>query len=151
MSIEAKLKEQGLTLPEVKPPVANYLPCVQHGDLLLISGQLPTDETGLRFQGQLGVQLSLEEGILAARLCVLNCLAQAQAYLGDLGKINRVLRVGGFVNAGVGFADHPKVINGASDLLVALLGDQGRHARAAVGCSSLPLNAAVEVELTLAV
>ena len=150
MSIEERLKTQGLILPVVNPPVANYVPCVLHGKLLLVSGQLPLDENGLRYRGQVGGDVSLEEGIEAARLCVLNALAQVRASIGDLERIQRVLRVGGFVNAAAGFVDHPKVINGASDLLVGLFEARGRHARAAVGCSSLPLNAAVEVEMTLA-
>ncbi len=151
MSIEERMKTQGLTLPVVNSPIANYVPCVLHGKLLLVSGQLPLDENGLRYSGQVGGDVSLEEGIEAARLCVLNALAQVRVSIGDLDRIQRVLRVGGFVNAAAGFVDHPKVINGASDLLVGLFEDRGRHARAAVGCSSLPLNAAVEVEMTLAV
>ncbi len=144
--IRAKLAELGLTLPPVSRPVANYLPWTQSGTLLFISGQVPLREGKVAIAGRLGAEVQLEEGREAARLCALHLLAQAEAALGDLDRIRRCLRVGGFVTCTPEFTDHPQVINGASDLLVAVLGEAGRHARVAVGVPSLPLNAAVEVE-----
>jgi enamine deaminase RidA (YjgF/YER057c/UK114 family) len=117
----------------------------------VVSGQLPMQEGGIAVSGQLGADVPLELGQDAARLCALNLLAQAKAALGDLDRIGQLLRLNGFVNAARGFGDHPKVINGASDLMVEVLGDRGRHTRLAVGCSSLPLNAAVEIDAVFAI
>ena len=145
-SIEKKLTTLQLQLPTVSTPLANYVPYTISGSLLFISGQLPYENGAIKVVGQLGAAVSEEEGIEAARHCMLNILAQAKAALGSLNKIKRCLKITSFVNATPDFTAHPKIINGASDLIVAILGDAGKHARAAVGVSSLPLGAAVEIE-----
>ena len=150
-SIEARLAAQGITLPTAAAPAGNYVPYVLEGGLLTISGQLPIENGAVAVTGLLGAAVSLEDGQRAARLCCINILAQAKAALGDLGRIRRCVRVGGFVASTADFTDQPQVINGASDLMVAALGDAGRHARVAVGASALPRNAAVEVEAQFAV
>jgi enamine deaminase RidA (YjgF/YER057c/UK114 family) len=145
--IERRLADLGLELPVAAPPAANYVPWTISGSLLFIAGQLPFVRGELLHKGRVGEDLRVDEAKDAARHCGLNILAQARAALdGDLGRISRCLKLGGFVNAGSGFTDHPAVINGASDLMVAVLGDAGRHARFAVGASSLPLNVAVEID-----
>ena len=150
-NIEARLKALDLTLPEAKAAIGSYVPFVHMNGQLLISGQLPMNDGGIAIAGTLGEGVGLTQGQEAAKLCALNILAQAQAALGDLDRIVQLLRLNGFVNATPGFADHPKVINGASDLMVEILGDKGRHTRIAVGCSSLPLNAAVEIDAIFAI
>lgn len=144
--IAARLRELGLELPPAPAPVANYVPHLQVGNLIYISGQISKAADGTLIAGRVGDTISVEEGIEAAKVCALNLLAQAQAAAGDLNRIAQVVRLTGFVNAGHNFTDHPKVINGASDLMVAVLGDSGRHTRAAVGVSGLPAGAAVEVD-----
>jgi enamine deaminase RidA (YjgF/YER057c/UK114 family) len=150
-AVEARLKALDLTLPEVAAPVANYVPFLHQGGQLFISGQLPMQGGRMALAGKVGADLSLEQGQQAARLCLLNVLAQAKAALHDLDRIVQCLRLNGFVNAAPDFVDHPKVINGASDLMVEVLGDKGRHTRIAVGCASLPLGAAVEIDAIFAV
>jgi enamine deaminase RidA (YjgF/YER057c/UK114 family) len=146
-AIERRLEELGLMLPEAAAPVANYVPHTVAGNLLFISGQVPFRDGTIAVTGKLGAGVSVERGREAARQCALNVLAQARAACGgDLGRLKRCLKLGGFVACAPGFTDHPKVINGASDLMVEVMGDAGRHARFAVGSSSLPLDAAVEVE-----
>ena len=143
---ETRLAEIGIELPNPSTPAANYVPFVQVGDLVYISGQISMDANGL-VQGKLGDGFSLDDAHAAARLCGINLIAQVRAACdGDLDRLVRVVKLNGFVNATQDFTDHPKVINGASDLMVEVFGDQGRHARAAVGSSSLPLGVAVEVE-----
>jgi enamine deaminase RidA (YjgF/YER057c/UK114 family) len=149
--IEARLKELGLELPAAPTPVANYVPALLAGNLLFVSGQIAKAGDGHVVTGSVGSDLTVEDGQKAARLCALNILAQAKAALGSLDRIAQVVRLTGFVNAGAGFADHPKVINGASDLMVEVLGEKGRHTRAAVGASGLPGNTAVEVDAVLLV
>jgi enamine deaminase RidA (YjgF/YER057c/UK114 family) len=149
--IEARLKALDLALPEAKAAVGNYVPFVHLGGQLIVSGQLPLKDGGIAVAGTLGDSVEISEGQAAAGLCALNILAQAKAALGDLDRIVQLLRLNGFVNAAPGFADHPKVINGASDLMVEILGDKGRHTRVAVGCSSLPMNAAVEIDAVFAI
>jgi enamine deaminase RidA (YjgF/YER057c/UK114 family) len=149
--IEARLEKLGLTLPPAPSPVANYVPFLLSGELLFISGQISKAADGSMVVGQLGDQLALETGQHAARLSALNILAQAKVALGSLDRVAQVLRLTGFVACVPSFGDHPKVINGASDLLVEVLGDKGRHTRSAVGVSSLPLNAAVEIDAILKV
>ena len=145
--IDARLAELGIRLPEAAAPAANYVPWTLSGNLLFVSGQITLHDGELTYQGKVGEDFTVEEGYRAARLCGLNIIAQAKAACGgDLDRVVRIVRLGGFVNAGAGFHDHPKVINGASDLMVEVFGDRGRHARAAVGCPSLPLNVATEVE-----
>jgi enamine deaminase RidA (YjgF/YER057c/UK114 family) len=149
--IEARLKALDLLLPEVASPVADYVSFLHLRGQLFISGQLPFKAGKIAVTGSLGATVSLDQGQEAARLCALNILAQAKAALGDLDRIVQCLRLTGYVNAAPGFADHPKVVNGASELIVKVLGQKGRHTRAAVGCASLPLNAAVEVDALFAV
>src|SRR5579883_2639771 len=151
MSHEAKLAELGITLPPAPKPVATYVPVVQTGNLLVVSGQVPTVEGQVVRPGKLGAELTVEDGQELARLCVLNGLAQARAALGTLDRIARVVRVGGYVASAAGFTQQSQVINGASDLLVQIFGEAGRHARAAVGVAELPLGCGVEVELLLEV
>ncbi len=145
-SIDQRLAELGLKLPEAPQPVANYVPFLISGDQLFISGQIAKDATGRVFTGLLGDGVTVELGQEAARHSALNLLAQAKAALGDLNRIVQVLRLTGFVASTAAFTDQPKVINGASDLLVSILGDAGRHTRSAVGVASLPLNACVEID-----
>lgn len=145
-SIETKLASLKLQLPKITTPLANYLPCTITGSSVFVSGQLPQSDGKVHFVGKLGEGITEQEGMEAAQLCMLNILAQLQAALGSLEKVKRCLKITGFVNATADFIAHPKIVNGASDLIVALFGDAGKHARAAVGVSSLPLGAAVEVE-----
>ncbi len=145
--IAARLTELGLVIPSAQPPVATYVPFVRTGNLIVISGQLPMQAGKLAFAGKLGESVSVEQGQEAARLCLMNVLAHLHvACDGDLDRVGRVVRLGGFVACTPAFTQHPAVINGASDLAVAIFADAGRHARAAVGVSSLPLDAAVELE-----
>lgn len=150
MSIEARLQELGIVLPEAAAPVASYVPVVVHGGFAHVSGQLPFID-GKLVTGRLGEDVSLEAGIDAARACGLMILAQLKAALVPLDKVERVVKLGGFVNSTPDFTDQPKVINGASDLMVAVFGEKGRHARAAVGVPALPLGAAVEVDAIVAI
>ncbi|HKD23121.1 MAG TPA: RidA family protein [Rhizomicrobium sp.] len=144
--IESRLKDLGITLPTPPAPVASYVPFVVSGNLVFISGQVTIAADGLKYVGTVGKELSLEDGKAAARLCAVNVLAQVKAAAGDLDRVKRCVKVTVFVNAIPGFAQHPEVANGASDLFVEVFGDAGRHARAAVGAGSLPRNVAVEVE-----
>lgn len=143
---ENQLASMGITLPSPSAPAANYVPFVISGNLLTISGQVPVGPDGIEFIGKLGAGTDVETGQKAARLCAINLLAQAKAALGELDRIVRVIKITGYVNAADDFTDHPAVINGASNLLVEALGDRGKHARAAVGMSSLPFGVAVEVD-----
>src|SRR5260370_30403900 len=147
-TVEKKLAELGIALPPPASPVANYIPFVRVGALLFVSGQICLDASGklLVAKGKLGNGVSLEDGQKAARACAVNVLAQVKAALGDLDKVKQVVRLGGFINSDPVFLDGPKVMNGASDLMVAVLGDKGRHARSTVGVAVLPADAAVEVE-----
>ncbi len=146
-TVEKKLAELGIVLPTPAAPVANYVPFVRTGKLLIISGQLCFDAEGkIVATGQLGGRVSIEDGAKAAQAGAVNLLAQLKSALGDLDKVVRVVRLGGFINSAPGFPDGPKVMNGASDLMVAAFGDKGRHARTTIGVSALPLDAAVEVE-----
>ena len=144
--IENRLAELGITLPEAAAPAANYVPTLIIFNQLIISGQLPMQDGALKITGQLGNDLSIEEGVEAARLCAINILAQIKRALDGFDRFERLLKLGGFVNAPASFADHPQVINGASDLMVSVLGDAGRHTRFAVGAAGLPFNAAVEID-----
>jgi len=146
-TIAARLKDLGIQLPQPAVAVANYVPFVISGSLVFVSGQLPLENGALAVKGKLGAPLTIEDGIRAARLCALNLLAQAQAAAGgDLDRVRRVVRLTAFVAGAPGFTDQPKVANGASDLMVQVLGEAGRHARVAVGAPSLPLDAAVEID-----
>ena len=145
--IEKKLSGLGVTLPTPASPIANYVPFVRSGNILVVSGQVCFGIDGkLVVKGQLGAGVSVEDGQKAARACAINLLAQLKAALGDLDKVVRVMRLGGFINSSPGFTEGPKVMNGASDLMVEVFGDKGRHARTTVGVSALPADAAIEVE-----
>jgi len=145
--VAKRLEELDIALPETPVPAGNYVPVVRAGNLLFIAGQIPLQHGKPSFVGKLGRDLGIEDGQKAARLCALNILAQANRALdGDLDRVVRCVRVCGFVNCTPEFTDQPQVVNGASDLLVAVLGNAGPHARAAVGCSSLPRGVSVEVE-----
>lgn len=145
--IDSRLKALGIDVPQAAAPVANYVGWARTGSLVVVSGQIPLKDGKVATTGLLGRDVSVEDGTAAARQCAINIIAQVRAACGgDLDKVVRIVRLGGFVACTPDFTDHPKVINGASDLMVEVFGDAGRHARAAVGCPSLPLNAAVEVE-----
>jgi len=148
---EARLAAMGLSLPEAPKAAGNYVPYHIHNGLLFIAGQLPRGAGGTVLTGKLGDGVALEDGQKAAQLACLNILAQAKAALGSLDRITQALRLTGYVNAAPGFADHPLVMNCASDLLVAVLGERGRHTRVAVGVAGLPANAAVEIDAIFAV
>ncbi len=147
-AIESRLAELGFVLPEASAPLANYVPAVVSGRLLIVSGQLPMGALGLSeaHKGKLGDNVSEADGRAAAQLCALNILAQARAKLGDLRRIEKCLRLGGFINCTADFTNLAAVMNGASDLIAGALGENGRHARSTVGVAQLPLGAAVEVE-----
>ena len=149
-SIDKRLYDMGITLPEPAAPVASYVATVEHGGLLHISGQLPFVD-GQIVKGRLGESVTLDDGVNAARACGIMILAQAKAALGSLERVERVVKLGGFVNSTSDFVDQPKVVNGASDLMMAVFGENGRHARSAVGVPVLPLGAAVEVDAIFAV
>jgi enamine deaminase RidA (YjgF/YER057c/UK114 family) len=145
--VDKRLSELGIVLPVPASPIANYVGFVRTGALLVVSGQVCFDPTGkLLAKGKLGQNVTIEDGQRAARACAINLLAQVKVALGDLDKVTRVVRLGGFINSDPAFVDGPKVMNGASDLVVEVFGDKGRHARSTVGVASLPLDAAVEVE-----
>lgn len=144
--VNSKLAELGITLPDAPAPAANYVPFMRSGNLIFVSGQVSMDSDGL-VRGKLGENMSVEDAQKAARLCALNLLAQVSAACdGDLNKVKQVVKLTGFVNSTGDFNQHPQVVNGASDLMAEVFGDAGRHARAAVGSSSLPMGVAVEVE-----
>ncbi|WP_062233069.1 RidA family protein [Aureimonas sp. N4] len=145
-TIASRLADAGVQLPQAAAPAANYVPWVRFGNLLQTSGQLPLAEGKIAVAGKLGAGVSLEDGQAAARYCAINILAQAQAALGDLESIGRLLKLTVFVASDAAFTDQHKVANGASDFLVQILGDRGRHARSAVGVPALPMDAAVEIE-----
>jgi enamine deaminase RidA (YjgF/YER057c/UK114 family) len=146
-NIDRRIAQLGIELPNPAPAVGSYVPFVLVGGLLLVAGQLPVWNGTLKHDGRVGAEITLEDGIAAARLCGLNLLAQVRAACGgDLDRVHRVVRLAGFVQAGPGFTEHVKVLNGASDLMVEVFGQAGRHTRVAVGAASLPLGAAVEVE-----
>lgn len=148
-TIDRKLADMGIVLPTPAAPVANYVPFVISGHQLVISGQVAFGTDGKladRHKGKLGGSVSSEAGVEAARFCAINVLAQAKAALGDLDRIVRCVRLGGFINAQPDFTTVPAIMNGASDLMVALLGDKGRHARSTIGVAVLPFDSAVEVE-----
>ncbi len=145
--VEARLAELGIEVPEAAAPVANYVGFVRTGNLVFVSGQVPVVGGEFKFQGKVGAELSVEDGQAAARLCAINVIAQLKAACdGDLDRVSRIVRLGGFVNSTPEFADQPKVINGASDLMVEVFGDAGKHCRAAVSAGASPLGVAVEVD-----
>jgi len=151
MDIEKRLKELEITLPEAPKPVANFVPFVRAGNFLFLSGHGPYDDGKTKLVGKLGKELSTEEGNRVARNVIINCLASIKEALGNLNKVKRVIKLLGMVNCTEDFKDQPKVMNGASDLLVEIFGEAGRHARSAVGMQSLPNGIPVEIEMILEV
>lgn len=149
--VETRLSEMGLTLPDVATPLAAYVPAVQSGDHVYTSGQLPLVDGALPLRGKVGSDLTADEAADLARVCVLNALAAVKAQIGTLDRISRIVKVVGFVASDPKFSEQPAVMNGASELLQAVLGEAGVHARSAVGVAALPLNAPVEVELLVEV
>ena len=147
MTIEEKLTKLGLKLPQPVKPMAAYIPAKRVGDLVFVSGQVPFKDGNLAYVGKVGAECTQEEGYQAARLCALNGLAAVKALVGSLDAISEIVQVRGFVNCTPDFENQPAIINGASELLVELYGERGRHARAALGTSSLPRNVPVEVEM----
>lgn len=147
MSIEDRLSELGIKLPEPAAPVANYVPFVRTGNIISISGQIPLQGGKVVYQGIVGDTISMDEACAAARLCAINLIAQMGAACdGNLNRVERVVKLGGFVNGINGFGDQPKIINAASDLMVDVFGDKGRHSRSAVGVNGLPLGVPVEID-----
>jgi enamine deaminase RidA (YjgF/YER057c/UK114 family) len=144
--IEETLLSLGITLPVPPAPAGSYVPVVISGNLAFVAGQIPTEGGQVKFKGKVGRDISIEAGQQAARLCTIYALAQLKTVLGTLDRIKRFVKITGFVNCDPSFTDQPRVINGASDLLVQVFGECGKHARAAIGVSSLPLDSAVEVE-----
>lgn len=149
MDFETRLEQLGIVLPEAPRPVAAYVPYVVAGDLVFTSGQLPVKEGVLLFAGRVGEELTVEEAAAAARLCAVNCLAVVRAAAGSFDNLVQIVKLNGYVASAPGFHEQPRVLNGASELLEAVFGAAGRHARAAVGVSSLPLGAPVELDLVV--
>lgn len=148
---ESRLQELGLTLPPAVKPVAAYVPTARAGRLVFTAGQIPVVAGQLKYKGRLGTEISLEQGYECARICALNALSALKAEIGDLDRVVRIVKVTGFVASAAGFTDQPMVINGASELLVAVFGDAGKHARSAVGVAELPLGSPTEVEMIVEV
>ena len=151
MTIDQRLAELGITLPQAAAPVAAYVPTVEVGGLLHVSGQISFAEDGSLIKGRLGDTVDLDAGMAAARRCGIMLLAQIKAALGSLDRVDRIVKLGVFVNSTADFTDHPKVANGASELMVEVFGEAGKHARAAVGVAALPLGVAVEVDAVVAI
>jgi enamine deaminase RidA (YjgF/YER057c/UK114 family) len=151
MSFEARVKELGLTIPELPRPAFSYVPAVRTGNLVYASGQTPSIAGKLTMQGKLGREISLEQGQEGARLCLLNCLAEVRSLTGSLDAIVRIVKVNGYVASVEGFTQQPAVINGASSLLEEIFGEAGKHARAAIGVAELPFGAPVEIEMIVEV
>jgi enamine deaminase RidA (YjgF/YER057c/UK114 family) len=149
--IEQKLAELGIVVPEAPKPLASYVPAVVTGDFVFTSGQLPMQNGALQFPGQLGAGVSIDEGKKAARISVINCLSVIKSVIGDLEQIEHVVKVTVFISSAPGFGEQPEVANGASDLLLEIFGEAGKHSRSAVGVSALPRNAAVEIEMIVKV
>jgi enamine deaminase RidA (YjgF/YER057c/UK114 family) len=147
MTIEGKLKQIGVELPPVPKPLAAYIPAVRTGNLLFVAGQGPVLSGQMQYKGKVGKELTLEQGYEAAKICALNCLSIVKDEIGSLDKVNKIVKVVGYVASAPGFNDQPKVINGASEFLVELFGEKGKHARVAVGTNELPLDIPVEVEI----
>jgi len=151
VDFDKKLKDLGVTLTEPSKPIANYVKAVRAGNLVFLSGHGPVKADGTYVTGKVGRELTIEQGYEAAKLTAIGLLSTLKAEIGDFNKVKRVVKVLGMVNCHSDFTDHPKVINGCSDLLVAVFGDKGRHARSAVGMNSLPMNTSVEIEIIVEV
>jgi enamine deaminase RidA (YjgF/YER057c/UK114 family) len=148
---EDKLKQMGITIPEAAKPLAAYIPATQVGNLVMTSGQVPVVAGSIKYLGKVGKDITEEEGMEAAKLCATNCLSAVKSIIGNLDKIKRIVKLTVFVNSAEGFTAQPKVANGASEFIVEIFGDAGKHVRSAVGVSELPLNSAVEVEMIVEV
>jgi enamine deaminase RidA (YjgF/YER057c/UK114 family) len=148
---EAKIKQMGISIPEVVKPLAAYIPALQVGNLVMTSGQVPISAGTLKYMGKVGKDLSEDQGKEAAKLCALNCLSAIKSVIGNLDIINRVVKLTVFVNSAEGFTAQPKVANGASEFIGEIFGEAGKHVRSAVGVSELPLNSAVEIEMMVEV
>lgn len=149
--IEKKLKELGITIPDAPKPLAAYVPAIQEGNLVFTAGQVPLVGGELKYKGKLGVDISEEDAIKAAEVCAINCLSVVKSVIGDLNKVERVVKLTAFVNGTDVFTGQPKIANGASELLVKIFGEAGKHSRSAVGVNSLPLGAPVEIEMIVKV
>jgi enamine deaminase RidA (YjgF/YER057c/UK114 family) len=149
MEIEKKMRGLGLELPEVPKPVASYVPAVRSGNYVYTSGQVPFVKGELMHKGKLGGDLTIEQGYACARVTAMNCLAAVKSVIDDLDRVKRIVRVTGFINSAPGFTDQPKVLNGASDLLVEVFGERGKHSRLALGASELPLGAPLEIYMVV--
>ena len=149
--IEEKIKQMGITIPEAAKPLAAYIPAQQVGNLIMTSGQVPISAGVIKFQGKVGKDLSEEEGKNAAKLCAINCLSALKSIIGSLDKIKRIIKLTVFVNSSDGFTAQPKIANGASEFIIEIFGEAGKHVRSAVGVSELPLNSAVEIEMIVEV
>jgi enamine deaminase RidA (YjgF/YER057c/UK114 family) len=149
MEIEKKMRGLGLELPEVPKPVASYVPAVRSGNYVYTSGQVPFVKGELMHRGKLGGDLTIEQGYECARVTALNCLAAVKSVIDDLDRVKQIVRVTGFINSAPGFTDQPKVLNGASDLLVEIFGERGKHSRLALGTSELPLGAPLEIDMVV--
>lgn len=145
MNIESRLSELGIALPPAPAGVGAYAPWVRTGNLVITSGQLPWRDGKLAYTGKLGAEVSIEQGFEAARICAINAIAQLKSAVGDLDRISQIVRLEGFVHSAPGFHEHPKVLNGASELFLAVFGERGKHARTALGINEMPLNAAVQI------
>ena len=147
MTVEQKLQSMGITIPKTPKPVAAYIPAIQTGNLVFTSGQIPMVKGELKYKGKLGIEFSKQDGYDAAKLCAVNALSAVKSLIGDLDKIEQIIKVVGFVASADGFTEQPAVVNGASEFLQEALGKKGVHARSAVGVAELPLGVPVEVEL----
>lgn len=147
MNVTSRLQELGIVIPEVAKPLAAYLPAIQAGDLIFISGQLPRRNNEVVYTGRVGKEIDVEQGMKAAELAAINCLAVLKAYIGEWESLLQIVKITGYIKCGEDFYQQAQVLNGASELLEKIFADKGRHARAAVGVSSLPMNAACEVEM----
>ena len=147
--IEKRLKELGIIIPNAPKPAGSYIPVVLSGKLAFVSGQIPIKDGQVVYQGKVGDAQSIDDAQEAAKLCVINGLAQIEAYCGTLDNLEKIIKISGFVNSTKDFAEHPKVINAASDLLMKIFDEKGRHSRIAIGVSSLPLNATVEIDMVV--
>jgi enamine deaminase RidA (YjgF/YER057c/UK114 family) len=149
--IEQKLFDLGIEIHEAPKPLASYIPATKVGNLVFTAGQIPLKEGALVYEGKVGSDITVEEGVKAAALCTINCLSVIKSEIGSLDNIKRIIKVTVFVNSAEGFTDQPKVANGASDLLVSVFGDSGKHVRSAVGVSELPIDSSVEIEMIVEV
>lgn len=147
--IEKRLKELGIIIPNAPKPAGSYIPVVLSGKLAFVSGQIPIKDGQVVYQGKVGDTQSIDDAQEAAKLCVINGLAQIEAYCGTLDNLEKIIKISGFVNSTKDFTEHPKVINAASDLLMKIFDEKGRHSRIAIGVSSLPLNATVEIDMVV--